>query len=505
MTRPVVLCILDGWGVAPTTSSENSKNAIQGANPKYYNFLLNHYPNSLLSTSGEAVGLPEGQMGNSEVGHMTIGSGRVIYQDLPRVSKAIADKSIENNKDILKLIETLKTTNKTCHIAGLASDGGVHAHIDHMLFLANFIKDAGVSVVLHIITDGRDTSPKSALKYVDMIKDLEIGTISGRYYAMDRDKRFERTEEYYNAITTGNNNKHLDAFASINNAYAQDINDEFIKPESLRDYKGMVDGDAFIMTNFRSDRARQIMLALADPNFTGFNRKKIIKFSHILTMTEYSEQISQFTTSIFHPQIITHTLPEILAENNLRQLRIAETEKYAHVTFFFNAGREIAFIDEDRIMIPSPDVATYDLKPEMSAFALTDQLTQNIISQKYDFILVNYANTDMVGHTGNYDATVKAVKVIDECIEIIHNAVKKVDGVMMITADHGNAEQMYDNHLKNIHTAHTTNPVPFILICEEYKALKLKNGSLADIAPTILTIMKLDIPKEMTGESLIEK
>lgn len=502
---PLVLCILDGWGVA-TTQDKDSKNAIMDANPEFYKFLCTNYPNSLLQPSGKHVGLPEGQMGNSEVGHMTIGSGRIIYQDLPRINKAMESDELANNALLQEVIKKLKISDKTCHIAGLVSDGGVHSHINHIIYLASLMKNNGIKVCLHVITDGRDTSPNSALSYIDELpKDIQISTISGRYYAMDRDKRYDRTKAYYDVITTGSNNKNRSAHEVVKASYSNELFDEFIQPESLKGYSGMENGDAFIMANFRADRARQIISALGDADFIEFDREKIIIFTNIITMTSYSEQISHFTKTLF-PQIqIKNSLAEVLSDNDKTQYHIAETEKYAHVTFFFNAGKEAPVVGEDRRMIPSPKVDIYDDAPAMSAITITKRLTRAINCGKYDFILVNYANADMVGHTGNYRATISAIKILDACLEAIYRATLKMKGTMIVTADHGNAEQMYDSKKKIEHTAHTTNPVPFILIGDQYKGIKLKNGGLVDIAPTILSLMNITIPKEMTGENLLEK
>ncbi len=510
--KPIILCILDGWGIAPqkTSSLSNINNAIIDANPKFYNYLLANYPHSQLLTSGEDVGLPPGQMGNSEVGHMTIGSGRVICQDLPKINKAIRTGDINQNHDLNKLLSNLQQSNKACHIMGLASDGGVHAHIEHLIFLAEFLAQNNIKTYLHLIADGRDSSPKSGNKFIQQIatqikdKDLiSIATISGRYFAMDRDKRFDRTQKYYDVITLGSNKTFNDPLVAIQASYAQEINDEFILPQAAFDYFGMEDNDALLMVNFRADRARQIILALGDTAFSDFKREKIIKFSSIITMAEYSKKISSFASAIFPTQIIHNTLAEILASYNLKQLRIAETEKYAHLTFFFNAGIETPVKGEDRILISSPKVATYDLKPEMSAFELTNKLLDSIESNKYDFILVNFANTDMVGHTGDYHATVKAVQVVDKCLKAIYTVLCRVGGILIVTADHGNAEQMFDEINNTVHTSHTTNSVPFIIVGSSIKKLQVIDGSLADIAPTILTLLDLPIPQEMTGKNLI--
>jgi 2,3-bisphosphoglycerate-independent phosphoglycerate mutase len=510
--KPIVLCVLDGWGIAPKNEKlvSSLNNAIIDANPEFYNYLLSKYPNTELTTSGKDVGLPVGQMGNSEVGHMTIGSGRIIYQDLVRINNAIELNIIQKNEALESLIATLKNNKKACHIIGLISDGGVHSHIEHLIFMAKFVAHQGIKVYLHLITDGRDTAPQNAQKFIQqVIEDIEeidlisIATISGRYYAMDRDKRYDRIKRYYDTIIDSSNKTFEDPLEVITKSYSDNIYDEFIVPQSNFHYQGMEDGDGVIMINFRADRMRQLALSLFDPHFTDFKREKIINFSEKLTMVEYSKEINAFSKSIFPALVINNTLPEILSQQDLSQLRIAETEKYAHVTFFFNAGREIPFKGEDRILINSPKVTTYDQSPEMSAYELTERLLKEILSGKYDFILVNFANTDMVGHTGNYHATIKAVKSIDKCLEKIYSAITEIGGILIITADHGNAEKMFDEENNNVHTSHTTYPVPFIIVNDKLGDMKLKNGTLADIAPTILNLMSLKTPQDMTGKNLI--
>lgn len=510
--QTIMLCILDGWGIEPegAVSTNPLNNAIVDAKPEFYNYLLANYPNSQLATSGEDVGLPHGQMGNSEVGHMTIGCGRIIDQDLPKITKAIATGAIEKNPVLTELIQTLQLNGKTCHLAGLVSDGGVHSHVDHIIFLAKFIASHKVRVQLHIVTDGRDSSPQSGKAFCQRLVDLatesefvSIATISGRYYAMDRDKRFERTKLYYDTVMGQSNIAAENFIDLIATNYNNGITDEFIKPTSAIEYVGIQNGDAFVMANFRADRVRQLMTALGASDFTEFTRDKIVKFSALVGMTEYSADIGVFTKAIFPAQIIANTMAEILSKHNLRQLRITETEKYAHVTFFFNAGIEAPLVGEDRILINSPQVATYDLKPEMSSKELTDSIIANITSQKYDFILVNFPNTDMVGHTGNYHATIEAVRAVDFCLKKIYAALSAIDGILIVTADHGNAEKMYDEENNTIFTSHTTYPVPFIIVSNNSKNIKLQNGNLADIAPTILALFKLEIPKEMTGKNLI--
>lgn len=504
MNKPILLCILDGWG----SRSAASDNAISGANTPCWDNLIKSYPNAELATSGLAVGLPNGQMGNSEVGHMNIGGGRIVMQNLPRIDQAISDGSLKVHKSIKNSIEILKSNGKSCHIMGLLSDGGVHAHSSHIAALAEIYADQGVKVYIHAFTDGRDTAPGTAK---DFIRDLEkvvnkydnisLATVSGRYYAMDRDSRWERVEKFYNAIVLAQGNKANTGSEAINQAYNQDQMDEFIEPYVIGEYNGADSGDVLVMANFRSDRARQTATVLLDPDFVEFSRKDII-FSKAIGMVEYSEKHNQFMDALFIAENHSDILGEVISNKGLKQLRIAETEKYAHVTFFFNGGKENEFLGEDRILIPSPNVATYDQKPEMSAFELTESLVSAIKSEKYDLIVVNYANTDMVGHTGSYDAAVKAVEAVDKCLDNLYKAINKTGGVMLITADHGNAEQMLDEN-GNPNTQHTTGPVPLVVVGKISGDIKLKNGRLCDIAPTILDIMNIDKPSAMNGETLI--
>jgi 2,3-bisphosphoglycerate-independent phosphoglycerate mutase len=495
--KNILLCILDGWGVG---DDNDLNNAIKRAKTPNYDRFLQQYPNSQLQTSGLDVGLPEGQIGNSEVGHMTIGAGRIIFQDLPRINNAIADGSLTKNEALNRLAVDLKASGKSAHLAGLFSDGGVHSHISHIKFLADFFAQKGVKVNIHAFLDGRDVAQKSALNYFENFSN-NIATVSGRYYAMDRDNRWERVHLAYETIINAKGEKFSDAISAVKNSYTNNITDEFVKPCVIGTYSGVNLGDALIFCNFRADRARQISHAFLDPNFKEFETSQA-RFGAALALTEYSEKLNQFYQVIFPPQKITNSLPEILSARKLTQLRIAETEKYAHVTFFFSCGREKELPGEERILVASPKVATYDLQPEMSAKSIGTKLREAINSQKFDFIVVNYANPDMVGHSGQLEASIKACEVIDEELGLLEKEILAQDGLMLISADHGNIECMKD-HDEQPHTAHTTNPVPFILIGNEVSGVKLKNGGLADIAPTLLGLMKINQPEEMTGKNLI--
>lgn len=505
--KTVILNILDGFGVR----KDNENNAINLATTPNLDFIYQHYPHSQLETSGLAVGLPEGQMGNSEVGHMTIGSGRVIYQDLPKISAAIADGSLKNHQIIKESIELLKQNSKKCHIIGLLSDGGVHSHIDHIFALSEIYAKQGIAVNVHAITDGRDVPPRSCLSYIKQFQEefasnkfVSLASIGGRFYAMDRDNNWSRTELYYNCIMKQNSASYANILEYIKQSYENNIFDEFIKPAVSKDYQGISNGDIVIFANFRADRMRQIAACFAFKDFTQFSRAPSKAFAALISVTEYSDELSKTMQVLFPVEIPKNTLGEIVAKQGLKQLRIAETEKYAHVTFFFNGGVEDKFEGEERILIPSPKVETYDLKPEMSAKQLTEKVIEAVKAQKYDLIVLNYANSDMVGHTGDLSAAIKAIEVLDESIGDIMQAMHQED-IMIITADHGNAEEMYDHKNDMPHTAHTTNPVPFILIGDAYKHsnVKLANGTLADIAPTILKILAINVPEDIQGKSII--
>jgi 2,3-bisphosphoglycerate-independent phosphoglycerate mutase len=504
--RPALLCILDGWGFRPDPAPDN---AIAQARTPNYTRLLAECPHALLETSGNAVGLPKGQMGNSEVGHMNIGAGRIVAQDLPRIDVAIEDGSIARRPVLLDVIAKAKEGARAVHVMGLLSPGGVHSHQDHIAALVKIISTSGVPVFVHAFLDGRDTPPKSARGFLEKflgdiagLAGVRLATLSGRYYAMDRDKRWDRVEKCYAALVDANGRRFDDAFAALDASYAENVTDEFVVPCVLGDYAGAEDGDALLFANFRADRAREISTALLDKGFEGFSRERLVSFSAAAGLTEYSEALKPLMAAVFPPEDVRETLGEVVAEHHLKQLRIAETEKYAHVTFFLNGGREDQFDGEDRILVPSPKVATYDHKPEMSAYQVTEKLEEAIGSGKYDLIVCNYANPDMVGHTGVMDAAVKAVDTIDDCLGRLRAALEKAGGVMLLTADHGNIEMMKDPKTHEPHTAHTTLDVPIVAFGAP-KGARLNNGRLADVAPTLLDLMGIEKPAVMTGHSLL--
>lgn len=503
--KPVVLCILDGWGYRDDVSD----NAIKLAKTPTYDRLWDECPRAWLKTSGLAVGLPEGQMGNSEVGHMNLGGGRVVLQDLPRIDEAVADGSLAENEELRGFIQALKSSGGTAHLMGLLSPGGVHSHQDHIAALANILTAQDIPVRIHAFLDGRDTPPRSAIPYMDTFEaaladpDLaKVATVTGRYFAMDRDKRWDRVEQAYQAIAqAGASHQAATARDAIDAGYSRDENDEFVGATVVGTYDGMKDGDGLLMANFRADRAREILTALLDPAFDGFNREAMPSFTATAGLVEYSTALNEFHSVLFPSLEIKNSLGEVLAANGVPQLRIAETEKYAHVTFFFNGGIEAVFEGEDRILVPSPDVATYDLKPEMSAFEVTEKLAEAIKSGRYGAIIVNFANPDMVGHTGVLSAAIKAVETIDTCLAKLEDAVTQAGAAMLVTADHGNVEMMLDTESGQPHTAHTSLDVPVIMVNHQ-KALK--DGSLSDVAPTMLSILGLAQPPEMTGQSLLD-
>lgn len=487
----IMLMILDGFGI----SDNNDGNAIKLASTPNLDYLFNTYPNSKINASGEAVGLPDGQMGNSEVGHTNIGAGRIVYQDLVRINKSIEDKSFYDLKELNDAIDNCINNNTNLHIMGLVSDGGVHSHIDHLIALLDFCKSKNFDrVYVHVFTDGRDTNPKSGLEFVKKI-DANIVSISGRYYAMDRDNRWDRVKLAYDAIVNAKGDNFNSAIEAIENSYNSNITDEFIKPVIINGGKEIDNNDSIIFFNFRPDRARELTRAITDKSFNEFERKDIS--TYYLCMTVYDKTFNNVHI-LFKPEELKNTFGEYISNLGYRQLRIAETEKYAHVTFFFNGGKEDVYKNEDRILVPSPKVATYDMMPEMSANIVRDKVIEAIDSNKYDVIILNFANTDMVGHTGNLDATIKAVETIDTAVGMIYKKVLEHNGILLITADHGNAEKMIENN--DIFTAHTTNLVPLIIT---KKGIKLNDGRLCDITPTMLDLMGLDKPIEMTGKSLI--
>lgn len=506
------LIILDGWGI----SNCKKYNAIEQANIQNFRRLLEIYPNAALRANGLDVGLPEGQMGNSEVGHLNIGAGRIVYQDLTRITRDIQNGDFFKNEALVYALEKAKTEGKALHIMGLLSDGGVHSHITHLYALLEMAKRFNLPhVYIHVFLDGRDTPLANALVYIKELEEKilelntgKIATVSGRYYAMDRDKRWERTEQAYNAIVLGEGVKADSAVKAVEASYILKETDEFVRPTVIIDSKGepvgtVKEGDSIIFFNFRPDRARQLTKAFVDKDFEGFKRKKGYFRVYFVCMTRYDDEIRDVKVA-YEPEIIKNTLGEIISRNKMKQLRIAETEKYAHVTYFFNGGEEKPFPGEDRILIPSPKVPTYDLKPEMSAYEVTETVIEKINNKEYDFIVLNYANPDMVGHTGNYEAAVKAVEFVDDCLNKVITAIDEQNGTAIIVSDHGNCEQMAYYETGEPYTAHSSNKVPFILVSRKLKDCRLREGGiLADIAPTILDIFAIEKPEEMTGSSLI--
>jgi 2,3-bisphosphoglycerate-independent phosphoglycerate mutase len=498
-----MLVILDGFG----WREEAADNAVRQAHTPTFDRLWEQGPRGFLHTSGHDVGLPDGQMGNSEVGHLNIGAGRVVMQDLPRIGDAIASGEIARAGALTELIKALKASGGTCHLVGLVSPGGVHSHQDHAAALAKILGQAGVPTLVHAITDGRDTPPQSAAEYLQhllaaMPKSVAIATVCGRYYAMDRDKRWERVAKAYNAMAGAEGPRFPAAPAVVADAYAHKTFDEFIVPAVVGDYRGMQDRDGILCFNFRADRVREILSALIEADFAGFPRPRKIRFAAAVGMTQYSDELDRLMPAIFPAQTLKNILGEVVADAGRTQLRMAETEKYPHVTYFLNGGREEPYRGEDRIMVSSPKVATYDLQPEMSAPELTDKAVAAIGSGKYDLIILNYANPDMVGHTGSLPAAIKAVETVDAGLGRIAEAVQKSGGALLVTADHGNCELMRDPVTGGPHTAHTTNPVPLVLLGARNRALAAE-GRLADIAPTLLELMGLPKPREMTGASLL--
>jgi len=500
--KPVVLCILDGWGMGKTREG----NAPALANTPNFDRLMATCPHATLITYGPDVGLPKGQMGNSEVGHTNIGAGRVVAMDLGQIDLAIEDGSFARNPALLDFIATLKETGGTAHLAGLASPGGVHCHQDHIAAAVREVARAGVPVVVHALTDGRDVAPKSAEGQIAALEaalpeGAKIATVSGRYYAMDRDNRWERVARAYQAIVNAKGESADTAQAAIAQSYAADTTDEFILPTVLSGYEGMKDGDGLFFLNFRADRAREILRAIGEPGFAEFETGPRPALAALLGMVEYSEGHNDYMTTCFPPRDLKNTLGEWVAKQGLRQFRLAETEKYPHVTFFLNGGKETPEIGEDRFMPKSPKVATYDLQPEMSAPEVSAKLVE-AIEEGYDLIVVNYANPDMVGHTGVIEAAVKACEAVDKGLGMALDALEKAGGAMIVTADHGNCDMMIDPKTGGVHTAHTLNPVP-VIVYGAPEGKTLADGRLADLAPTLLELMELEQPAEMTGRSLL--
>jgi 2,3-bisphosphoglycerate-independent phosphoglycerate mutase len=504
--KKIILIIMDGWGLGKVASAD----AIKNAKTPFVSSLYSKYPNTTLITCGEAVGLPDGQMGNSEVGHLNLGAGRIVYQELQRINVAVRDGSFAKNEILLNAIRFAKKNNKPIHLLGLVSNGGVHSHIEHLKALTDVCKNEKLSeVFIHAFTDGRDCDPKSGLGFIKELQEHlngsvgKIASVSGRYYAMDRDKRWERIKLAYDAFVNGVGEKATDAIEAVENSYKKNVTDEFIKPtvivaEDQQPLAKIKDGDVAICFNFRTDRCREITQVLTQMDLPDHDMKKLSL--HYTTMTDYDKTYKDVNV-IFETDNLNNTLGEILAQHGLKQIRIAETEKYPHVSFFFSGGREKPFDGEKRIMISSPKVATYDLKPEMSAFEVTDALLPEIKNKTVDFICLNYANADMVGHTGVWQAAIKAVETVDKCVSQVVTTGLENGYTTFLTADHGNSDYMI-NEDGSPNTAHTMNLVPFFIIDKEWKG-KIEPGKLGDIAPTILTMMQLPIPKEMTGEILI--
>lgn len=504
---PLLLMILDGWGY----NKNNKHNAIAQAKTPQWDEWWQTCPHILLEASGLPVGLPDKQMGNSEVGHMHIGAGRIIQQDFTRINDSLNNGSFATNPVFHNVIAQLKQTGNSLHIIGLFSPGGVHSHEQHLFALIALCAQQNFhSVCLHLFLDGRDTPPQSALQSFERLQTelkkypvARVCSISGRYYAMDRDNRWERVEPVYTLLTEGQSVHHFaDAKTAIESYYQQNLSDEFIPPTLIGAGQAITDGDAVLFFNFRADRARQLTTAFIDKSFNKFQRKVQPQLAYFVSMTQYDKNLA--TTLAFPPTPLNNTLGEILAAHGLSQLRIAETEKYAHVTFFFNGGNEHIFAHEERILIPSPKVATYDLQPEMSAPQLTKRLVEAINKQTYDVIICNYANADMVGHTGNFKATVCAIECLDQCMTKVWQALSKQGGQLLITADHGNAEEMFDESTEQPHTAHTSEPVPLVYVGGNWHFTRAE-GSLIDIAPTMLTLLGINPPAEMTGHQLLEQ
>ncbi len=502
--RPVVLCVLDGWGYR----EERDFNAPALARTPVFDRLWSSSPRCFLRTDGREVGLPDGQFGNSEVGHMNLGAGRVVMQELPRIDTAVETGDLGRLEGFRRLVEGARAGSGRVHLLGLVSPGGVHAHQTHIVGLAKLLRQAGLEVVLHAFLDGRDTPPRSAAGYLEsVLPALEacgavVGTVTGRYYAMDRDKRWERVQRAWEAIVRAAAPRADDALAAVRASYEAGTGDEFVEPRVIGAYAGMADGDAVLCANFRADRVREIMTALVDPGFDGFDRGNPPRLAMAAGMTSYSRELEERLVTLFPPEPLTRLMGEVVAEAGLTQLRMAESEKYPHVTFFFNGGEERQYPGEERILVPSPKVATYDLQPSMSAEPLADRLVEAVGSLHPDFVLINFANPDMVGHTGSLEAAIAAVETVDGCLGRVVDAVLAAGGRLLITADHGNCELMRDPATGGPHTAHTLNPVPCMLVGGPPGA-RLRDGRLADVAPTLLALLGVAQPAEMTGRSLM--
>ncbi len=504
--QPIMLCILDGWG----ERAKADDNAIYHAKTPNWDRMNEVYPNAQLKASELEVGLPHGQMGNSEVGHMNLGAGRIVMQDLPMIDQEILDDTLRKNPTLVDVISRTRKSGGICHLLGLVSPGGVHSHQNHLVALAKILDSKNVPIKLHAFMDGRDTAQSGGkvfmneiIKRTETLQQFSIATVIGRYWAMDRDNNWDRIRRAYNAIAEGEGLRVADPLKAIQNSYDDGITDEFITPNIIGSYQGVTDGDAILMFNFRSDRARQLISSFVDPNFRHFEKKRSPNFTAQASMTEYSSHLSQFVKALFPRRELEQILGEVVSNAGLTQLRAAETEKYAHVTFFFNGGREKIFPGEERILVPSPKVKTYDLQPEMSAYELTESLVEAIKTEKFDLIVANFANCDMVGHTGIFEAAVKAVETIDLCLGRIEKALLSIGGTLLITADHGNVEQMCEKNSNEPNTAHTISSVPLILANPPSFVQGLQAGLLADVSPTLLRLLDLKQPEEMTGTSLI--
>jgi len=506
--RPVVLCILDGWGYA----EDRENNAIAQARTPVWDDLMERCPHCLLEASSDDVGLPDGQMGNSEVGHMNIGAGRVVDQLMPRIDRAIADGSLAAHPALADFTARLKASGGACHLLSIISDGGVHSHQRQVAVLARMVATEGVPVMVHAFLDGRDVPPSSAKGYLEDfiaatadLPGIRIATVTGRYYAMDRDNRWDRVARAYDNLVSAKGTPAVDALTAVDAAYRRGETDEFVTPTVIGEYGGMAAGDGLLAGNFRADRMRQILAALVDPDFGDFERTAFIDWAAACGMIEFSSHLNGFLSHLFPAIELDGILGAVVADAGLKQLRIAETEKYAHVTFFLNGGREQLFPGEERILVPSPRVATYDLQPEMSAPEVTDALVEAITGGGFALVVVNYANGDMVGHTGNFPAAMQAVETLDGCLGRLVAAVEDAGGALLITADHGNAEMMFDPETAQPHTAHTSNPVPLIAVGRGTENRALHDGRLADVAPTLLDLMGLPRPSAMTGETLLDR